>query len=174
MQQRWILAPLCISSWYSANFMDCFSCYIHKYYTTRKKAVLSQEDAAFKRWFLYLSQVFLLYLSPALCWSEAFVLICKRSRPVYNLFITFLYFILHEEIKEVNWIRTPLTTAFQKCATVSNAQRAFPSVCSPSFTYVPVTASNAASDLERSIRKWANQPIWLNAFLKSEKMCYKS
>lgn len=154
--------------------MDRFSCYIHKHYTTRKKAVLSQEYAAFRRCFFYLSQGFLLCLSPALCWSEAFGLICNRSRPVYNLFITFLYFILHEEIKEVNWIRTALTTALQKCATVSNAWWAFPSVCSPSFTYVPVTASNAASDPERPIRKWAKQPVWLNAFLKSEKMCYKS
>lgn len=136
--------------------------WIFFFLTAHTWALHSSEKSIYflvKRCTLRLWQVYLLCLFPALYCAEACVLICKRSRPACNLFITFQYFILHDEIKEVNWIKNLLTTAFWNGATVSNAQWAFLSICSPSFAYVPIRASNALSDLERPIRKWAMQPI---------------
>lgn len=89
VEQKRILAPVGIASWYSANFQHFFFFLrIHEYYMTWKKAVHSQSKDAF----FHLLRVYLLYVSPPLYWAETCVLICKRSRPAYNLFITFRYF----------------------------------------------------------------------------------
>lgn len=108
-----------------------------------------------------ITSVFTVSVSPSvLGWDMCFDM--QTWQTCLQSFHYLLVFQLLDEIKEVNWIRNLLTTANWKCATVSNAPWAFPSICSPSFTYVPITASNTESDLERPIRKWESQPIQAN------------